>query len=306
MSASKFNITLTNYARGLSQDLGSSLADFIAPEVIVPAATGQYKSFNDKNAFQVIDTARAVGGPAKRLEFAADDPTYNCLPQALEVPIDDHERDEAGQGDPLHLEQAKTQTLVSSAVASHEAKVFDTVAGSISAEGGIGSWSGPSNSNDPVAELDSLIEALATDTGKMPNRLVIGLPAWALIRHNPQIIARFPGAASVGVTRAQFASLLLNPDLDIRVGVLSRDQSKWGKAKSAKNIVGSELYLFHGNKGPTLYDPSFMKTFRTRRGGVDMVRVYREDSSRSDILAVDWTEDIKVTSNICAKRITVT
>lgn len=48
------------------------------------------------------------------------------------------------------------------------------------------------------------------------------------------------------------------------------------------------------------------KTFRTRRGGVDLVRVYREERSRSDFLAVDWTEDIKVTSSVCAKRITTT
>jgi len=86
---------------------------------------------------------------------------------------------------------------------------------------------------------------------------------------------------------------------------LSYDQNKWGKTKSAKNIVGSELYLFHGNNAPSLYDPCFMKTFRTRRGGVDVVRTYREESSRSDVLAVDWTEDIKLTSAISAKRITV-
>lgn len=305
MSSSKFHVTLTNYARGIAQDLRSSLADFIAPEVIVPAATGQYKDFSDKNAFQILDTSRAVGGPARRLEFAATDPTYNCLPQALEIPIDDHERDEAGRGDPLGIEQAKTRTLVSSAVASHELKVFNAVAGAIAAVAGIGAWSGAANDKDPIAEIDAQIEALATDTGMMPNRMVIGLPAWAAIRHNPQVIARFPGAASVGVTRNQFASLLLNPDLDIRVGVLSYDENKWGKTKSAKNIVGSELYLFHGNNAPTLYDPCFMKTFRTRRGGVDMVRVYREESSRSDVLAVDWTEDIKLTSAISAKRISV-
>ena len=127
------------------------------------------------------------------------------------------------------------------------------------------------------------------------------------IRHNPQVIARFPGAASVGITRNQFSSLLLlNPDLDIRVGVLSYDENLFGKAKSAKNIVGSDLYLFHGNNTPSLYDTCLMKTFRTRRGGVDEVRTYSEESSRSDVLAVDWTEDIKLTSAISAKRITVT
>jgi hypothetical protein len=40
-------------------------------------------------------------------------------------------------------------------------------------------------------------------------------------------------------------------------------------------------------------------------GGVDNVRVYRAESNRSDILAVDWSEDIIVTSSACGRRITV-
>jgi hypothetical protein len=298
MSSSKYNVTLTNYARGLAQDISATLANFLAPEVVVPAATGQYKSFDDKNTFQVIDTSRAVGGPAKRLEFAASDPTYNCLPQALEIAIDDHERDEAGQNDPLRLEEAKTQTLVSSAVTSHEAKVFAALT-ALAAATNI-----TLASDDPIAKIDEQIEALATDTGRMPNRLVIGLPLWNKLRNNAKVIARFPGAASVGVSMAQFGSLLLNPSIDIRVGILAKDTTKLGGAKNNVNIVGQQLVVFHANASPTLYDPSFMKTFRLRRGGVDVVRTYRDDSARSDILAVDWSEDIRVTSSVCARKVT--
>jgi hypothetical protein len=298
MSSTKYNVTLTNYARGLAQDISATLANFLAPEVVVPAATGQYKSFDDKNTFQVIDTSRAVGGPAKRLEFAASDPTYNCLPQALEIAIDDHERDEAGQNDPLRLEEAKTQTLVSSAVTSHEAKVFAALT-ALAAATNI-----TLASDDPIAKIDEQIEALATDTGRMPNRLVIGLPLWNKLRNNAKVIARFPGAASVGVSMAQFGSLLLNPSIDIRVGILAKDTAKLGAAKANVNIVGQQLVVFHANASPTLYDPSFMKTFRLRRGGVDVVRTYRDDSARSDILAVDWSEDIRVTSSVCARKVT--
>jgi hypothetical protein len=298
MSSTKYNVTLTNYARGLAQDISATLANFLAPEVVVPAATGQYKSFDDKNTFQVIDTSRAVGGPAKRLEFAASDPTYNCLPQALEIAIDDHERDEAGQNDPLRLEEAKTQTLVSSAVTSHEAKVFAALT-ALAAATNI-----TLASDDPIAKIDEQIEALATDTGRMPNRLVIGLPLWNKLRNNAKVIARFPGAASVGVSMAQFSSLLLNPSIDIRVGILAKDTTKLGAAKANVNIIGQQLVVFHANASPTLYDPSFMKTFRLRRGGVDVVRTYRDDSARSDILAVDWSEDIRVTSSVCARKVT--
>lgn len=298
MSSSKYNVTLTNYARGLAQDISATLANFLAPEVVVPAATGQYKSFDDKNTFQVVDTSRAVGGPAKRLEFGASDPTYNCLPQALEIAIDDHERDEAGEGDPLRLEEAKTQTLVSSAVTSHEAKVFAALTALAAAANIVLA------TDDPIAKIDDHIEALARDTGRMPNRLVIGLPLWNKLRNNAKVIARFPGAASVGVTMAQFASLLLNPSIDVRVGIMSQDTAKLGLAKHTVNIVGLQLVVFHATASPTLYDPSFMKTFRLRRGGVDVVRTYRDDSARSDILAVDWSEDIRVTSPVCARKLT--
>ena len=298
MSSSKYNVTLTNYARGLAQDLSATLANFLAPEVVVPAATGQYKSFDDKNTFQVVDTSRAVGGPAKRLEFGASDPTYNCLPQALEIAIDDHERDEAGEGDPLRLEEAKTQTLVSSAVTSHEAKVFAALT-ALAAAANIALAT-----DDPIAKIDDHIEALARDTGRMPNRLVIGLPLWNKLRNNAKVIARFPGAVSVGVTMPQFASLLLNPSIDVRVGIMSQDTAKLGLAKNTVNIVGLQLVVFHATASPTLYDPSFMKTFRMRRGGVDVVRTYRDDSARSDILAVDWSEDIRVTSPVCARKLT--
>ena len=103
---------------------------------------------------------------------------------------------------------------------------------------------------------------------------------------------------------AQFSSLLLNPSIDIRVGILAKDTAKLGAAKANVNIIGQQLVVFHANASPTLYDPSFMKTFRLRRGGVDVVRMYREDSARSDILAVDWSEDIRVTSSVCARKVT--
>jgi hypothetical protein len=47
-----------------------------------------------------------------------------------------------------------------------------------------------------------------------------------------------------------------------------------------------------------------VRTVVLRRGGVDVVRTYRDDSARSDILAVDWSEDIRVTSSVCARKVT--
>lgn len=302
-TASTVSQTLTNYARGIAQDRASALAEFIAPTVPVGAATGKFKSFDDKNAFQVVETSRAIGGEAKRLEFAATDPDYNCTPQALEIAIDDHERELAGEGDPLGLERAKTDTLVSSAVVSHEDKVLAAIKAAVAAVAGKGVWSDPDV--DPVKELDEQIEAIAIETGMMPNRLVFGLGAWRVFRNHAKVIARQPGAALIGVTTGQAAQMSLNPGLDLRVGVLSKDTTKFGAAKAAVNIVGAEAFLFYGSASPTLYDASFAKTFRTRSGGVESVHSYRSDRNRSDIIAVDWSEDIQVVSTACVRRLTI-
>jgi hypothetical protein len=303
-STSSLNPTLTNYAQGVAQDRRSALADFLAPLVPVSASIGQYKRFNSKNAFAVYDTSRAIGGPATRIKFAADDPTFNAKPQALEIPIDDAERLAAGASDPLGLEQAKLDTLITCAVLSREDKVAAAVKAAVTAVSGKGKWS--EAANDPVLEMDEQILAISTACGMMPNAIVFGVGAWSVFRNHPKVIARQPGAALIGLTTGQASQMLFNPGMEIRVGVLSKDAAKWGNAKNAQNIVGLEVFIFLRSANPTLYDPSFAKTFAVGQGQVDAVREYRDDSARSDIYAMDWSEDIQVVSTECVRRLTIT
>lgn len=298
-----YNPMLTTYGQGVAQDMGTSVADFIAPRVIVPAGAGQYKEYSSKNAFQQYITARALGGPATRIQFAADDKTFNCMPNALEIPIDDDERDKAGEvGDAQQrLEESKVKTLVSSAVLAREIKVVDLVA-AISAVSGVGTWS--SADADPIEEIDEVIADIALN-GIMPNRIVFGMGAWRVLRHHPKVIARQPGSANIGLTTEQLKGMLVTGDLDIRVAAMAKDTAKLGKDKSASFVVGSACYIFRGDDNPTQYDPSAVKTFSTTGSGVDAVRVYRDESARSDVAAVDWSEDIKLTASAMIKKITV-
>jgi len=181
--------------------------------------------------------------------------------------------------------------------------VFDLITDALTAVGGAGVWS--DSSNDPVSEIDEQINAIATEIGRMPNRIVFGLGAWRAFRNHDKVIERQPGAQLIGVTTQQAAQMMLNPGVDVRVGVLSKDSTKFGKTKSATNIVGAEVFIFFGSSAPSTYDPSFAKTFMTRRGGVDQVREYRDEAARSDIFAVDWTEDTQVVSDVCGRRISI-
>ena len=296
------NPTLTNYASGVLNDLQSATADFLAPQVQVPATIGQYKAYDNKNAFQTHDTSRGVGGPARRIFMDVSEPTYNCLPQALEITIDDSERDAAGTLNPLDLEQAKVKTLVQSSVLSHEKHVITTVNAAVSATGGVGVWS--NDANDPVDEIDAQIEAIAKDTGQLPNAILMGMTAWRRFRQNAKVVAKQPGAALIGLNQGQASAMLINPSTEIRLSTMAYDTTRQGKTRSNSFVNGDDVYIFVRSATPTIYDPSALKTFAGGRGGVTAVREYRDESSRSDVYAVDWSRDVKVTSSISIKRIT--
>lgn len=297
-----YNPTLTSYAHGLAPDLTKGLADILAPEVVVPAGMGQYKKFNDEQAFRIYETRRAMGGKGRRIEFEATDPKFDCSPNALEISIDDDERSKAGADNESRLEEAKTKVLVSSAALARESHVLSAYDVGTVAEGGVGVWT--SAAVDPIDELDEILADLATQTGMMPSDLAIGLPAMQQIRKHPKVKARFPGIEILSIGPSQLAALLIFP-VRIHVGILSKAINKPGKAGGKANMMGARIYAVVNTPSPTEYDPSAAKTFTTNSGGVRGVKKYREEP-HADILLVDWSEEIQITGTACVKRIDVT
>lgn len=302
-SSAKRNVFLSSYASGIAQNRKDSLANFIAPIVAVGAASGQYKKYNSKNDFQVIDTSRAIAGARKRIEFSATDPFFNCLPQGLETAVDDHERKLAGEVGGPALEESRIKNLVGVSLTSHEKKVFDLIKAGKTATVGVGVWSNAAI--DPVAEIDAQILAIATETGILPNRIIFGIGAWQVFRNHPLVKSRQPGAEVVGITGDQAMRMMLNPQMEFRIGIMSADAAKFGAGPNKSNIVGGEVFVFFASDDPDQMDASFAKTFATTSTMIDGVRQYREENAASDVFFVDWTEDIQVVAAECARRITI-
>lgn len=297
------NPTLTAYARGVAQDLGGSIADILAPRLHVGATLGKFKKFDDKASFQIYQTARAVGGKANRIVFEATDGTYDCKANALEHVVDDQQRDTYGGGDPLGIEKAATRALVTTAMLSRENDVVTAVNAAVSATGGIGVWG--SDSNDPVKEINGQIEAIATNTGMLPTDIVFGLTAWKRFVDNAKVLGRMPGINVQTMSPDRAASMItLNPQIKVHVGTMVKDTTTIGETQSNAQLVGSDVYIFVRTAQPSIYDPGFAKTFMGGRHGIQSVRRYRDETVRSDVVAVDWSQDIQVVSSISGKRIT--
>lgn len=297
-----YNPTLTNYAHGLAPDISKGLADILAPEVVVPAGAGQFKAYDDDQAFRIYNTRRAMGGKSRRVEFEAEDPKYDCSPHGLEIAIDDAEKDRAGEDNVPRLEEAKTKVLVCTASLAREKRVLDMFEEGTQAVGGAGDWVDPDV--DPIDELDGILADLATQTGQVPTDVCIGLPALQQLRKHPLVRARFPGAPVVSINAAAITSLLIL-QVNVHIGVLSATTVKPGKVGNKANMLGARIYALVNSANPTEYDPSAAKTFVTNRGGVRGVKKYR-DEPHADILLVDWSEDARITGTKCVKRIDVT
>ncbi len=299
----KIQPNLTTYAAGLWSSIDNPVGQFMAPWAVLPNAMGQYKKYDQVDAFVVYDTARAIGGPARRIEFSANDAVYNAQPQALEVGLDDSERPQSvpdAAKDDLNLEN-KTRALVNLAWLAFNVRVVEK-AKTTAAEVNNGAWADPQN--NPVAEINANIRAIATKTGRMPNRICWGLAAWERFSTHPKVVGRLGAAVMVDKDVFVIPALFTSPGIRHLIAADSQNANNPGVAPSNENLLGDDLFIFYANSLPTNYDPSWMTTFTTGRGGIDKVYTYRAEQSRSEIVSVDWSEDTQIISNLCCKRIT--
>lgn len=287
---------LTTYARGLVPNMDPVINRF-APVVVTGAVRGQFKRWDDKNTLLVPDARRAIGGPRRRIEFLGSDGTYFLKSYGLEIGIDDVERDNA-----INIEEAKTAALMSQGFQARASAVL-AVVNSRSADA-TPAWS-TATSGNPISDINTQILAIAQRTNQMPTDIVFSPQAWAwFIQHNT-IADKFKQGV-VNATAVQAAGLLLNPSIRIAVSTLAADTTKAGVTKSAGFVTGNNVYIFISNDAPSLYDTSWIKTFRKDASGIEAVRMYRDESHRSDMLAIDWDEDIQIVHTDGARRLTPT
>lgn len=308
-STATINQVLTAYAQGHANDLMQAevIANTLCPRVSVTAASGGYKIFSDLNSFQVYNTRRGLGGSAVRIEFDATDGTYSCTPHALEVTVDDFEREQAessGLAAAL-VDQGKIKALLNATNLSYAKRVVDAVVAAITPEANTGNWSNADI--DPVDQIDAQLETLATNVGSTSGiSAVMGLDSWRIFRSHPKVKARCSGVQVAGISIEQARGLFMLP-VNLVVGVLSYDANKLGQAtRDKKQVLKGNVILTFSVANPTVYDPSAFKCFTTGSANVAAVRTYREDGARSDVHAIDWSEDIRQTSTLAVKRLAIT
>lgn len=301
-----FNETLTIFAQGFMAQRADSLIDFIAPYVSTGTSSGDYKLFDQNDPFQIYDdTVIPEDGESQTVHFNASSDKYDCEPHGLKIPIRDWERKQAGEKGFAVMRNGKLNTLLSTQLVNREYKGWSKIRAAVKAEAGTGAWAGVAGEGkDPIDELDNLIEQINNNTGTMPGYIAIGLSAWRILKNHPKVLARMTGIKPCA-TVEDIRGMLLNPNMDIRIGSMPINTAKLGRASAKKGILGADLFVFHKSESPTTDDMSAVKTFTIDAPGVAEVHTLRDDLNHREFDEVLWSEDLKITGPIAIKRISV-
>jgi hypothetical protein len=295
---------LKQFAQGAAQSNIMPVADFLAPTVEVPTSVGRFKKYTEKNRFRIPQTLRAIGGRAAELSFDVSDESYNCNPHALDYPVDNLERLEAGELEDCLREGAVACAEV--AALAHEKSVIDAALAAVGA-GTAKTWN---SSADPVSDLDDAILSVikAAKYGSLMGvGVLFGTTAWKIFKNAEKVRGRIVGGLGKGglaVPTEPVAGSLLIGNPDVRTSYMVYDDAPEGKAEDVKFLLDTAILIFARRANPTRRDPSFMKTFRLA-GQYMVPGSYVREDGRVEVAKFDWSEDVRITNASAALRLNI-
>lgn len=299
MSTPTFQKTLSNFANGHFNADSMENSMFLAPVVPTGQITFSVNDYADRSGFQTPTSARAIGGMSKAVQSDGGTVEISLKANGLHDFIDDIELDKAGSAGLKLLRESRVQNLVSQASNSRFKSTIDV----INAATGNGTATDWGVAEDPISQIDVIIENMNNETGYMANKMLMSLTAWRIFRNNPAVIERFPGMNKVSVSTAQTEGFFINPNMQIKVCSTVFD-TRINVATSKTNAIGADMYIYYSQSGANLWDNSFAKTFRVRPSVEASVRTVRE--RHGEAILLDWTEVVYVNNLEVGKRLAIT
>jgi hypothetical protein len=291
---------LTDLSLAYLQDENDFVADKVFPTVPVQKASDLYFSYDKAYWLKSDAQKRAVGGPAARSGYGITTASYACTRDAIAHAIPDPIRNQADIAD-LDREAVLfvNEKIRLAKEISWAAKYFVT-----------GVW-GTSNTpsvlwddaaSDPVQNIKTGKRTVKTNTGKVPNTLVLGYKTLDDLLEHPDIIDRIkygqtPGAPAVasevalaqifGVDRVLVCRAIQNTAVE-------------GATASLSFVAGSRnALLVYTPSSPGLMTPAAGYTFAWAGGpGCNAAgmafRTYRDNTNESDIVEGECWYDQKL------------
>lgn len=256
---------LTNISVAYIQDQNNYIASRVFPVIPVDKQSDLYFTY-DKNAwFRDEAQRRAPATESAGSGYGVSTATYTADVFAFHKDVDDQTR--ANSDSPLNPDADATRFVTSRLLLKKEkqwaADFFVTgVWGTSTTPSAL--WDNYSTS-DPIDDIETGKQTILTNTGFMPNTLVLGYPVFRQLKNHPDIVDRIKYTSSENITTAMLARLFEVENVYVAMGTNATNNE--GETAAYSLIQGKHALLCYSNPNPGLLAPSAGYTFTWRGVG---------------------------------------
>jgi hypothetical protein len=304
---------LTDISVAFIQSSTKYVADRVFPRVSVQKRSDKFATYSKEDFLRDEVERRTQGGSAVRIGYRTGTDQYLAEEWAAAHAIDDQVR--ANADAPFMPEEDAVRFLTQKMLLKREVEFVNNYMGTgiwgVDSSGGsdFTQWSNPAST--PIEDIHDACFDVETNTGFLPNKLVLGRQVWFDLKNHPDIVDRVK-YTSDGPVDTGIVARLMGLD-EILVAGAVRNTNPEGLSYSGDHLVGDDALLVYSPPSPGLLQPAAGYTFvwsgliGSNNGQV--VETYRDEDAVSDIVRIRaaWAQKVVASAlgvffNNCSTR----
>jgi len=293
---------LTNISVAYIQDQGNFIANQVFPSVPVEKQSDKYFKYTKGDWFRDEAQLRAPSTESAGSGYSLSTDTYSTSVYAFHKDVDDQVR--ANADNPLNPDRDATTFVTQRMLLRQEidwnTNYFTTSIWDTDVVGGTDFtvWSNYTSS-DPIEDIETGKSTMLTNTGFMPNTLVLGYDVFRQLRHHPDIVDRIKYTSSEVPAEGILSRLFGVDRVLVTRGI--KNSGAEGAADSFAQIHGKNAALYYVAPSPGLLTPSAGYQFAWRGVSDGMgqnigISRFRMPELRADRIEAQMAWDYKVVS----------
>lgn len=293
---------LTNISVAYIQEQGNFIANRVFPSVPVEKQSDKYFKYTKGDWFRDEAQLRAPSTESAGSGYSLSTDTYSTAVYAFHKDVDDQVR--ANADSPINPDRDATTFVTQRMLLRQEidwnTNYFTTGIWDTDKTGGVNftQWSNYTSS-DPIEDIEAGKSTILTNTGFMPNTLVLGYDVFRQLRHHPDIVDRIKYTSSEVPAEGILARLF---GIDrVLVTRAIKNSGAEGAANSFAQVHGKNAALYYVAPSPGLLTPSagYQFVWRGVSDGMGQnigITRFRMPELRADRIEAQMAWDYKVVS----------
>lgn len=270
--------------------------DYIYPQVFpqVPVANKSdvYFVFDRSAFYRNRSGLRAPGTRAPLGDYGITTASYICINDALGALIPDEMRDNADA--PLRVEVTGTKYVADGLELGEEIRVAAKIAACASwasASNPGTAWS--SDNSDPYADIQTAVDAVIKQIGRMPNIAVTNWTVWRRLQNHPNFLERLKYTRPGGTLAEGDVNNWFGFD-KLLIGKAIYDTANEGATTSMSFVWGNNFWVGYVPSAPALEEPAAGYVLRW---GNKEIRRLRMEPEHATLIEGQWFVSETITAS---------